>query len=49
MLIWGLVAAKAKQGMSASQTEETVSIRAYLLKACTFCFLIIVASACSMY
>ena len=48
-MIWGLVAAKAKQGLSAAASSDSEKVGASLRKAGTLCLLIIVASACNMY
>jgi len=49
IMIWGLVAAKAKQGISAAASSDSASIGASLQKVGTLCLLIIVASVCNMY
>jgi len=49
IMIWGLVAAKAKQGISAAASSDSESVGASLRKAGTLCLLIVVASACNMF
>jgi len=48
VFIWGLVLAKAKQGMTAASTKDSSSVGGLLKKSAGLIFLIVVASVCQL-
>ncbi len=49
VLIWSMVAAKAKSGLSASSSGDTKTVGSYLKKAGSLIFMIMLASGFNIY